>query len=168
MDEIYAHLEYMHNGIIFQCHPNFKSNGEWYDWVMVRFNNGTNKVSHGKKSIGMWSHNYFPSKVLCFFVIPGDETTYAIIHSCNVNDHESDSILFERWELENTSGPVKNGKQCITEHLHVVDVDCFGDPILVIEDYDIKDLQCNDESQMITVILPFTKAWPNKFMSSYR
>jgi len=101
---------------------------------MVQFNNDTNKVSCVKKSIGMWSHNYFPSKVLCFFVIPGDETTYAIIHSCNVNDHESDSILFERWELGNTSGPVKNGKQCIMEHLHVVDVDCFGDPILVIED----------------------------------
>jgi len=43
----------------------------------------------------------------CFFVIPGDDTTYAIMHSCNVNDHESDSILFERWELENTSGTLK-------------------------------------------------------------
>jgi len=43
----------------------------------------------------------------------------------------------------------------------------FGDPILVIEDYTIEDLQCNDESQMITVIVPFAKAWPNKFMSSY-
>ena len=101
------HLQYMQNGITFCCHPNFKSNGEWYDWVMVQFNNGTNKVSCGKKSIGMWSDNYFPSKVLCFFVILGDDTTYAIIHSCNVNDHESDSILFERWELENTSGTLK-------------------------------------------------------------
>ena len=49
----------------------------------------------------------------------------------------------------------------------MVDVDTFGDPILVIEDYTIEDLQCNDESQMITVIVPFAKAWPNKFMSNY-
>jgi len=49
-----------------------------------------------------------------------------------------------------------------------MDVDTFADPILVIEDYTIEDLQCNDESQMITVIVPFAKAWPNKFMSSYQ
>jgi len=115
----------------------------------------------------MWSENYFPSKVLCFFVIPDDDTTYAIIHSCNHNNHKNDSILFERWELENTPRTVRNGKQYITQHLHMVDVNTFGNPILVIEDYTIEDLCSNDELAMITVVIPFAKAWPNKFMSSY-
>jgi len=37
IDELYTHLEYVHNGAFFCCHPNYKSNGEWYDWVMVKF-----------------------------------------------------------------------------------------------------------------------------------
>jgi len=120
------------------------------------------------ETIGMWSDNYFPSKVMCFFVILNDDTTYAIIHFSNVNDHENDSILFERWELENTSSTQRNGKSSITANLHVVDVDTFGDPILVIKDYTIEELQSNDELQMVIVITPFAKAWPNKFMSGYQ
>jgi len=165
VEEFYVHLQYMQNGITFCCHPNFKSNEEWYDWVMVCFNSGPHKASCGKKSIGMWSDNYFQNKVMCFFVIPNDDTTYAIIHSSDVNDHDNNSILFERWELENTSSTQRNGKWSITANLHVVDVDTFGNPILVVEDYTIKDLQGNAEHQMITVVLPFAKAWPNKFMS---
>jgi len=52
--------------------------------------------------------------------------------------------------------------------LYVVDVSTFGDPILVIEDLSTSDPERNMESQMITVVLPFIKVWPIKFMSSYR
>jgi len=116
----------------------------------------------------MWSSHYFPSKILCFFVLPDDETIYAIVHSTKPNNHESDSILFERWEFKNTVIELQNGKRNITPTYHVVDVDCFGDPILVVEDYTVSELTMNEEKAMVTVVLPFTKAWPNKFMSSYR
>jgi len=33
--KLYTHLEYVWNGVVFHCHPNYKSNGEWYDWVMA-------------------------------------------------------------------------------------------------------------------------------------
>jgi len=61
VDEFYVHLEYIRNRVICQCHPNFKSNGEWYDWVMVWFDSSAHK---GKKGNGMWSDHYFPSKVV--------------------------------------------------------------------------------------------------------
>ena len=115
----------------------------------------------------MWSSHYFLSKILCFFVLPEDETIYAIVHSTKPNNHENDSILFERWELENTVGELWNGKRNITPTYHVVNVDCFGDPILVVEDYTVSELTMNEEKSMVTVVLPFAKAWPNKFMSSY-
>jgi len=35
VDELYIHLEYTQNGVIFCSHPNYKLNGKWYDWVMV-------------------------------------------------------------------------------------------------------------------------------------
>ena len=68
--------------------------------MMVQFDTGNHKDMCGKKPTGMWSNNYIPSKVMCFLVIPDNDTTYAVIHSTNVNNHKSDSILFERWQLE--------------------------------------------------------------------
>jgi len=116
----------------------------------------------------MWSSHYFLSKILCFCVVPHDDTIYAIVHSTKPNNHESDSILFERWELKNTVIELRNGKRNIIPNYHVVDVDCFGDPILVVEDYMASELTLNEEKAMVTVVLPFAKAWPNKFMSLYK
>jgi len=48
-----------------------------------------------------------------------------------------------------------------------VDVSTFGDPILAVEDYSKKELEIIADSGMITVVLPFIKAWPIKFMSLY-
>jgi len=105
---------------------------------------------------------------MCFLVLPQDDTIYAIVHSTIPSNHENDSILFERWELENTIGIQRDGKRTVIPNLHVVDVDSFGDPILAVEDYTITELESNSERAMVTVVLPFAKAWPNKFMSSYQ
>jgi len=78
--------------------------------VMVRFDIAGSKALRGKKKLGMWNGHYFPSKILCFFVLPDDETTYAIIQSTSSSNHENDSILFERWELEESLCYQKNGK----------------------------------------------------------
>jgi len=145
IDEFNVHLEYIHNGTTFCCHPNYKSNGEWYDWVMVQFDIAGSKASRGKKKLGMWNGHYFPSKILCFFVLPDDETTYAIIQSTSSSNHENDSILFERWELEESLCYQKNGKKYIYPNLHIVDVDSFGDPILaVMDDSNIEHDHNND------------------------
>jgi len=53
IDDFHVHLEYIWNGITFWCHPNYKSKGEWNDWVMVQFDMGNHKDYCGKKPIGM-------------------------------------------------------------------------------------------------------------------
>jgi len=102
VEQFFAHLEYVRNGIMFRCHPNYRSTGEWYDWVMVRFDIASHKRSCSNRKLGMWSSHYYPSKIMCFFRLPEDETIYAIVHSTKPSNHDSNSILFERWELENT------------------------------------------------------------------
>jgi len=52
--------------------------------------------------------------------------------------------------------------------LQVVEVNTFGNPILAIEDYKNLQQQPNTEHAMVTVVIPFATAWPNKFMSSYQ
>jgi len=160
IDEFNVHLEYIRNRTTFRCHPNYNSNGEWYDWVMVWFEIAGSKASCGKKKLGMWNGHYFPSKILCFFVLPDDDTTYAIIQLTSSSNHENDSILFERWELEESLCYQKNGKKYIYPNLHVVDVDSFGDPILAVMDDSMIEHDHNNNSTMVTVMLPFAKAWP--------
>jgi len=105
---------------------------------------------------------------LCFFKAPHDETTYAIIHSTKANNHDNDSILFERWELEIDIQVQHNGKQKMFPTLNVVNVDCFGYPIILfVEDYTTTELIDNNNKAMVTIVTPFSKGWPNTFMSSY-
>ena len=95
LDEFRIHLEYVRNGVTFRCHPNYKSNGEWYDWAMIRFDSANRKHCRQKKKTGLWSDHYFPSKILCFLVVPNDKSTYALVYSTKHNSHDNDSILFE-------------------------------------------------------------------------
>jgi len=135
---------------------------------MVQFNIATCKSLHHKKKIGSWSNHYFPSKILCFFKTPHDETTYAIIHSTKANNHENDNILFERWELEIDIQVQHNGKQKMFPTLNVVNVDCFGYPIILfVEDYTTTELIDNNNKAMVTIVTPFSKGWLDTFMSSY-
>jgi len=103
-----------------------------------------------------------------FFTIPDKQSVYAVVHSTKTSNHNNDSILFERWEMEYSMKTQQNGERSISPMFHVVDVDTFGSPILAIEDYNISQLSTNTESAMVTVVIPFESAWPNKFMSSYR
>jgi len=116
----------------------------------------------------MWSSNYFPCKIICFFKTPDEQSVYAVVHSTKSSNHDNDSILFERWEMEYSIKIQQNGERNISPMFHVVDVDTFGSPILAIKDYNISQLSTNTESAMVTVVIPFETAWPNKFMSSYR
>jgi len=60
------------------------------------------KALLAKNCKGMWSPNYFPSKIMCFFTRLDNAKVYAVVHSTNASNHDSDSILFERWKLENS------------------------------------------------------------------
>ena len=70
--------------------------------------------------------------------------------------------------MEHSMKTQRNGERSISPMFRVMDVDTFGSPILAIEDYNISQLSTNTESAMVTVVIPFESAWPNKFMSSYR
>ena len=67
VEELFTHLQYIQNGVIFWCHPNYKSNGEWYDWVMVQFDTGSHRSSCHKSNTGYWSDQYFQAKLCVSF-----------------------------------------------------------------------------------------------------
>jgi len=70
---------------------------------------------------------------------------------------------FQNWDASNYYGEIcfLNGTRNIIPNYHIVDVDCFGDPILVVKDHKVSELTLNNGKTMITVVLPFAKVWPN-------
>jgi len=161
VDEFHVHLEYMHNGITFWCHPNFKS--------IVWLSYGS--IQHWFSQIILWKEtNWNVVRPLFFkqnyvFVLPDDDMTYAIIHSMFANNNDNDSILYERWELDIHQVYNKMEKMLLLKFMWLMFI------LLVIQFFSLRtteqNILKNTESAMTTVVLPSAKIWPNKFMSLY-
>ena len=104
-DTIYMYQEAVINKLTFRASPNFRSGGSWYDWAMVRY-----KIDDDEQE------GLYPAKILAFVsTLPngGDIVTaedeqedthtdnvWAVIHTCQVSNHNNDSLLSERWVME--------------------------------------------------------------------
>ena len=107
-----GYTEYRRDGLLFRAHPNYRSEGAWYDWCMVQFNVGESHddSSTTASSDGYWGQGSVPAKILCFLVDPTDSdgdgdsnknrNEMVLCHCCEFSTHEKDSTLCEVWELE--------------------------------------------------------------------
>jgi hypothetical protein len=71
--------EYVRDGVIFRGHPNYRSNGEWKDWVMIQFertptDNKQNKtvakqnwIAFGMEEEDYDGYYYVPAEIQGFF-----------------------------------------------------------------------------------------------------
>ena len=129
---------------LYRAHPNYQGNGEWYDWVMVKFGDG-----------------HFPSRILAFYqkcdpetdVETGEITSsgiHAIIHSCEyrkgtsservANYHET--RLCDRWVVESMPKPLRamstqhrnSGRRPKIPVLRSVPVETLDEHIYVVEE----------------------------------
>ncbi len=155
-----GYTEYMRNGLLFRAHPNYHSNGPWFDWGIVGFetdkdqNGSTNSDSNStiSNTKGFWNTQQVPCKFLCFLTdgdLEGDggnlgaeQSTeiFILCHSCDYSDHHHDSSLCEVWELEynqiQTRDIQTNGrKQVLIPTYRLVPVDSIVDRIHVVEEY---------------------------------
>ncbi len=55
--QVYGYTEYRRDGILFRCHPNYKSQGPWYDWAVMQFEDEASNSSETNtlgNSSGYW------------------------------------------------------------------------------------------------------------------
>jgi hypothetical protein len=139
-----CYTEYKHNGVLFRAHPNYRSKGAWYEWVMVHFDETNNS-----KSFGVHGKDLYPCKILSFFVDPADnQSICALVHRCASFDEEASSSLCEVWHQEYKSTAVereeldnhkrrktKVGYQQLEPVVYKVSVQRFRERILAIEEH---------------------------------
>lgn len=174
--------EYQRNQKIFRAHPNYASNGGWYDWVMVRFDTGNpllgtdkSQTKGNEKSVadscGFYGEGFFPSRILCIFRTRGSDEVLALIHSCMESDHSCDSVIMERWELEYEEYyDNAERRRHYRPLLHCVSVDSFGERIFVMEDLprrwsiSTEDVEINEGFPKVTLVLPRDDHWTKQFV----
>jgi len=152
--------EYKRNGTTYRAHPKYNSCGEWYDWVMIRFEMECQK----KKKKGFYDNDLFLGKILCFLQSK-NKSIDAIVHCCMASDHSDDGILVERWNKEYQ----KDGRRFIPL-LRCVSVDSFEEPCFVVEDkpglMESYGKDPDDINNGVTLVKPREKAWPQAFFEN--
>jgi hypothetical protein len=148
---IHCFTEYVRGTNRFRAHPNFRSDGSWYDWVEVRFSDEDDEeLSVGPRKRKMLesdvdnSENYFASKILCFFEETDTLEPYAVVHTSNKSTTTNGSTLIDECYLEyqekvtymyDKSGNRRGLKKVLSfPVLRCVPVSSFGNPILVFQE----------------------------------
>ena len=116
--QIQGFTEYTRQHLTFRCHPNYRNEGQWYDYAMVAWEQplNSNKAKSSRKSQPDWNKEVLhqpvvtknklltcdvlliPAKILCF-VEDHNGKMLAIIHLC-LNNYSKMSVLTYRWQLE--------------------------------------------------------------------
>ena len=141
--KVNGYTEYKRGDLFVRSHPNYRSNGAWYDWVLAEF-----EVieANGHKSL-----QRFPCKVISLFADPQTREPLALVHCATAIDPDSESVVIcERWLME-YSQPLSYGEG--TWHVHPV-IRCvrcssFLKTLMVIE---------TDRKLSETVELPIKRA----------
>ncbi len=113
-----CHTEYSRQDVTFRCHPNYKNEGAWYDYVLVAWDNPNNKkYSTSRRKTSLDCNEEFldvpvitqeketssnvlliPAKLLCF-VQDDNDNYFAVVHLCHEHFVKM-SVLTYRWQLE--------------------------------------------------------------------
>jgi hypothetical protein len=160
--------EYKRSGNLYRAHPDYRGMGPWHDWVMVTFAQaGARLIAQATRNHHAAKHYFqpdeYPCKIFCFLKRSDNNEIFAVVQSCKENEHEDDSILYQRWQKE-FEDVVGGGSR---PWLHIVPVDSFGDRVLVIEDDpSLKELEIKRQQNAgCTLVLPREEWWSHQFIS---
>ena len=103
------YTEYRRNNVIFRCHSGYRSQNQWRDWVMVRWEEENARslqpdidtipaITYGD-SADTQRFCYTPCKIVGYFYQGSTNTeSYAVVWPCQYKFKKS-SVFSTRWEL---------------------------------------------------------------------
>ena len=97
--------EMKRHDVVFRAHPNYKSNGPWFDWVIIRYEekppDGEHldgcHVNYGDHPNLRGRFRYAPAQIYAFLRHP--DGLLALVKSCGY-DHKKHSVFSTIWKSE--------------------------------------------------------------------
>jgi hypothetical protein len=163
-----CYTSYKKDGVTYRAHPNFRSEGEWYDWVMVRCDEDP-KNEAAKNREQLHEEGLYPCKILAFFDavgVNGQKGIHALVHRGNYPKkvYPSDkSVLIQTWAKEYS---LNNDRKERKPKLRLVGVDSFVSPVLVVEETPglVESIQARKyKEQLVFVVSDRDSFWSSKF-----
>ena len=161
------------SNIRMRCHTNYRSQGEWYDWVVVDYEEdgpgGRSGPANKKAAV--------PCKLLAFVfdqgAYDGEGAWKAVLHPCSFQDkqdQDQSGLFFQQWKL-NYTPKNKNDNNLLIPELDVVELETIIDRCLVVEQIPgikaeidpRKSVPKMDTSRKVVYILP-RRLWGDKFV----
>jgi hypothetical protein len=140
-DSYMIHKEYFYNGTRYRAHPDYRSEGAWYDWCMVEYVpsevDAIRQANNEEEGIiSAYPPGYYPAKLLGFYQNENDTRVWAIIHTCESKvSCTDDSCLTEKWALEYQVKKIgRSNKTYRHPVLQIVDASCIRDRVYVVEE----------------------------------
>lgn len=166
---MWCDTEYKRHGITFRCHPNYKNEGPWYDYVLVAWDNPSN-ATYSKEQANMDDNRevlddpvmteekdktsnvlLIPAKIICF-VQDINENYFTVIHSCHENSANM-SVITYRWQLE------YEGESAVWHNLHPHD--CLMDAIDLTPIYHVVSVET---LQKHCLMIPYKSGGRSQFL----
>ena len=127
------------DGNIYRAHSNYRQNGPWMDWVMIRWDHDENvpwSISEAKECSIHYGDScdnpddflYSPAKILCF-TSPESKTIHAIIECCDFK-FKRGSIISTEWK----KAFIYHGQNHKTPYICFVDAEAIVRHCLVVPD----------------------------------
>ena len=90
--------------LTFRCHPNYRNEGEFYDWVIVRFQrDNPTYFAEGHSHRTFFRSDCVPAKLILFVRDSSSGKICALVHACHFRTAalcHLDSVLMEPFQLE--------------------------------------------------------------------
>ena len=130
-----------HGQVNVRCHPDFKGEGPWYDWVIVDYTEDyQSQVNNPEET----DHEFYPpgcvpAKVIAFVGNPDpNKHPLAIVHPCAYQsdaDKALGSVLLEHWNLHFMPDlHSENHPYTVTAQLATTSIDAIVDRCFVMEE----------------------------------
>ena len=116
--QVTVFTDYTRNEVLFRAHPNYRNEGSWYDWIMIKWLEPAMKyqskrltrdsewapVDHGDYGKHKKKYCYAPARVHGFFEVIEEmqSSIYAVVHSCEFEFKKS-SVFSTRWKSRTSS-----------------------------------------------------------------
>ena len=157
-DIILGYTEVKKQGITYRAHPNYRSEGAWYEWAMIEFVYDNPQELQMRQRENHFPRDEYPSKIVAFLELIREGKCIeklALVHSCEENDHQMSSVIQEAWKLQYC----EEDQQPI---FHPVILESIGDRVLVVEEA-MGIHEKRPHSSMVHLILDRETFWAGKF-----
>jgi hypothetical protein len=138
LESLNMFTEIIHKKKTYRAHPNYRNDGPWYDWAMVRYEPSHEDLERAERNLehqieSAYPPGYYPAKLLGYFML--NENLHCVIHCTETKiSSVNDSCLTERWNLEYNTHQRRNRDMRTTPLFRHCEVECIEDRVFVVEE----------------------------------